>query len=125
MKTDKKRLMKEVAEQLTASGMEMEDKLWTLGPLLSLCNRNLTEDEFKLWLDIYGITTVDPVMERLVKDYLNLLHYSGFITIGDRSVETWLDVDSEYALQGVTDEKLASFISEIEIDIAGMEAYIG
>jgi hypothetical protein len=121
---DKKKMARDCLNDMEIEGCSVEEKLQAMGPLLCLLNRVMTEKEFLGYVDSAHIAMVDPVAERLVRDFANFLHYSGLITLTDPSDDSLLDDTSDAAFRGVTDEDMAKLVSEIEDDILQLSAII-
>lgn len=100
---------------------EIETRIISLGPLLALADRELTEEMFWTYVDLAGIPHFDPVVYHRLREYVNICHYAGIITITDRYMtESILDDMSHEAFEAVldSDDHLKSVVKNVEDGVA-------
>lgn len=92
---------------------DLRDKLGSIGLVLMALEISPTERQWRDYLLLAGVNIHDPEVEEVCKQASCFYHYSNMICIGEREEDTWLDVDSQYSLMGVTDETLIATVDEL------------
>jgi hypothetical protein len=119
--SDKQRLLAEILTEMAHDGTWDEDKIQSLGPLLFLCHRELTEKEFRGYIEELEL---DDYPLYALADYFNRLRASGVIEITEFESDTWADETSSSSLEAYVDLQLKELIKEMTKDKAKFEKLI-
>lgn len=95
-------------------------KLEWLAPMLVLCKRKLTEQEYREYLNLLQIDLTDYNEYELVKQATSLMVGGSIIELEELLDESLVDTQSNMYLEGLTSEKLREYKAEVEFEAEQM-----